>query len=413
MLRLASLLTERCPSSAQYNRGLRMQARNILVVGAGPVGTVAALACARFGHQVTLLEAQAQVDDSPRASTTQPPTLEILAELGLIDEYIAQGLMSRTFQFWDRARLRLIAEFDFDRLRGETAYPYVVQTEQHKLALMGIARLRAMGNATVRMATRVTGVTQDGSGVTVETENGTLHADYVIGCDGGRSTVRKALGIEFEGFTWPERFLVITTLFDFATALGCCYRNYMADPEEWTNLFKVAGDDLTGRWRAVFNTRPDESDEGALSDAAVRARLGRIYVPEAERDYLHLNLYNVHQRVAKQFRRGRVFLCGDAAHVNNPIGGLGLNSGIHEAWHLAQLLTQPGADLDAYERRRRPLNIEYVQEQTIANKRRLEEREPAARQQRFDELARMADDPVKHKAFLMRASLLESARRLQ
>src|SRR5882672_8248087 len=155
MLRLASLLTERCPASAQYNRGLRMQARNILVVGAGPVGTVAALACARSGHRVTLLEAEERVNDSPRASTTQPPTLEILAELGLIDEYIAQGLVARTFQLWDRARPRLIAEFDFERLRSETAYPLVVQTEQHKLALMGIARLRAMPNAAVRMATRV------------------------------------------------------------------------------------------------------------------------------------------------------------------------------------------------------------------------------------------------------------------
>src|SRR5437763_9220095 len=258
-----------------------------------------------------------------------------------------------------------------------------------------------------------TGLAQDEEEVTVRTESDELRADYVIGCDGGRSTVRKSLGIDFEGFTWPERFLVITTRFDFAAALGCCYRNYMADPEEWTNLFKVAGDDLKGRWRAVYNTREDESDEEALSDAGVRARLGRIYVPEAQRDYLHLNLYNVHQRVAKQFRSGRVFLCGDAAHVNNPIGGLGLNSGIHEAWHLANLLSQPDADLDSYERRRRPLNIEYVQEQTIANKRRLEEREPAERHKRFDELARMADDAVIHKAFLTRASLLEGARRLQ
>ena len=389
-----------------------MAARRIIVVGAGPVGTVAALACARFGHDVTLFEAEERINDSPRASTTQPPTLEILAELGLIDEYIAQGLIARTFQFWDRSRLRLIAEFDFERLRGETAYPFVVQTEQHKLALMGIARLRVMGNATVRMGTRVTGIEQDAEGATVRTEEEALRADYVIGCDGGSSAVRKALGIEFEGFTWPERFLVITTRFDFERALGVCYRNYMADPHEWTNLFKVAGDDLKGRWRAVYNTREDESDEEALSDAAVRARLGRVYVPEAERDYLHLNLYNVHQRVAKQFRRGRVFLCGDAAHVNNPIGGLGLNSGIHEAWDLAQLLSRPGADLDAYERRRRPLNIEYVQEQTIANKRRLEEREPGTRERHFEELGRTADDPAKHKAFLMRASLLEGTKKL-
>ena len=389
-----------------------MQRRNVVVVGAGPVGTVAALACARLGHSVALLEAQSRVDDSPRASTTQPPTLEILAELGLIDEYLRVGLVSRTFQFWDRPTLRLIAEFDFQRLAGETAYPFVVQTEQHKLANMAIDRLRRMANAEVRMGARVVGLSQDENQVIVKTEEESFAADYVIGADGGRSTVRKALDIEFEGYTWPERFLVITTRFDFQAALGCCLRNYMADPQEWTNLFKVAGDDLKGRWRAVFNTREDETDEEALSDAVVRARLSRIYVPEGERDYLHLNLYAVHQRVAQSFRKGRVFLCGDAAHVNNPIGGLGLNSGIHEAWDLAGSLNQAFKEkklslLDSYESRSRPLNIKYVQEQTIANKKRLEEREPAQRAKRFDELRAMADDPARHKAFLMRASLLE------
>jgi 3-(3-hydroxy-phenyl)propionate hydroxylase len=389
-----------------------MQRRNVIVVGAGPVGTVAALACARHGHRVTLLEAQQRIDDSPRASTTQPPTLEMLAELGLIDEYLRVGLVSRTFQFWDRPSRTLIAEFDFARLEDETAYPFVVQTEQHKLANMAIARLRGLPNAEVRLGERVTGIAQTGDIVKVSTASETLDADYVIGADGGRSTIRKALDIEFEGFTWPERFLVITTKFDFQAALGCCLRTYMADPQEWTNLFKVAGDDLKGRWRAVYNTREDETDEEALSDASVRARLSRIYVPEGERDYLHLNLYAVHQRVAKRFRKGRVFLCGDAAHVNNPIGGLGLNCGIHEAWHLSGLLDRVlrGENpevLDEYERTRRPLNIKYVQEQTVANKKRLEEREPAQREKRFDELRAMADDPQRHKAFLMRASLLE------
>jgi len=390
-----------------------MQRRNVIVVGAGPVGTVAALACARLGHSVTLLEAEDAIDDSPRASTTQPPTLEILAELGLIEEYLRVGLIARTFQFWDRAKLELIAEFDFARLEGETAYPFVVQTEQHKLAGMAIARLRALPNAEVRMGTRVAGVTQKSESVEVLCENGLqFSADYVIGADGGRSTVRKSLDIEFEGYTWPERFLVITTKFDFHAALGCCLRNYMADPQEWTNLFKVAGDDLKGRWRAVYNTREDETDEEALSDAAVRARLSRVRVPEGSRDYLHVNLYAVHQRVAKSFRKGRVFLCGDAAHVNNPIGGLGLNSGIHEAWDLAGSLNRVFANedasmLDTYEARRRPLNIKYVQEQTIANKKRLEERDPAQRAKRFAELRATADDPMLHKAFLMRASLLE------
>jgi 3-(3-hydroxy-phenyl)propionate hydroxylase len=391
-----------------------MQRRNVIVVGAGPVGTVAALACARRGLSVTLLEAQTRIDDSPRASTTQPPTLEILAELGLFDEYVRVGLVSRTFQFWDRPTLRLVAEFDFARLAGETEFPFVVQTEQHKLANMAIERLRRLTNADVHMGARVVGLTQDATWVSVETAEQTYSADYVIAADGGRSTLRKLLDIEFEGYTWPERFLVITTKFDFEAALGCCLRNYMADPEEWTNLFKVAGDDLKGRWRAVFNTREDETDKAVLSDVAVRARLSRIHVPERERDYLHLNLYAVHQRVAKNFRKGRVFLCGDAAHVNNPIGGLGLNSGIHEAWHLSDLLQRAlrseSVDLDAYEKTRRPLNIKYVQEQTVANKKRLEEKEPAARERRFSELREMAEDPKRHKAFLMRASLLESLR---
>jgi len=397
-----------------------MQRRNILVVGAGPVGSVAALACAQLGlnagHTVTLLEAERKVNDSPRASTTQPPTLEIIARLGLIEEYIAQGLVAPTFQFWDRPTRRLIAEFDFARLRGETAYPFVVQTEQHKLANMAIERLRRMPNAEVLLGCAVCGISQDEKQATVKAGERQFIADYVIGCDGGRSTVRKLLDIEFEGYTWPERFLVVTTRFDFQAALGCCFRNYMADPDEWTNLFKVAGDDLKGRWRAVYNTRADETDDEALSDPSVRKRLERVHVPPGQADYLHLNLYNVHQRVAKNFRKGRVFLCGDAAHVNNPIGGLGLNCGIHEAWDLAELLDKvlrkerEERTLDAYERRRRPLNIKYVQEQTVANKKRLEERDPAQRERRFRELKETADNPERHKAFLMRASLLESTR---
>src|SRR5688572_21972051 len=174
-----------------------MQRRNVIVVGAGPVGTVAALACARRGLTVTLLEAQEKIDDSPRASTTQPPTLEIIAALGLIDEYIRVGLVARTFQFWDRATRRMVAEFDFERLRDETAYPFVVQTEQHKLANMCVARLKG----DVRFGVEVVGLEEKGDSVQVKTKKGDFTADYVIGADGGRSTVRKCLGIEFEGFT--------------------------------------------------------------------------------------------------------------------------------------------------------------------------------------------------------------------
>jgi 3-(3-hydroxy-phenyl)propionate hydroxylase len=266
------------------------------------------------------------------------------------------------------------------------------------------------------MGAPVIGLEQDANGVRLAATE--QHAfDYVIGCDGGRSAVRKCLDIEFEGYTWPERFLVLTTLFDFEQMLGCCPRSYISDPEEWTNLFKVSGDDLKGRWRAVFPARENETDEEAFSEPAVRRRMHKLWQDHPMESLVHRNIYRVHQRVAKAFRSGRVFLAGDAAHVNNPVGGLGLNCGIHDALELAETLQlvasgQAGEELlDRYERRRRPLNIEHVQQQTVANKKRLEERDPRVRQANFDELSRAAADPRLHKQFLMRTSLIESMRK--
>ena len=275
-----------------------------------------------------------------------------------------------------------------------------------------------MANVELRLGTSVTDVAQDSRGARVTTERAEQHVfDYVIGCDGGRSTVRKCLDVEFEGYTWPERFLVLTTLFDFQAALACCPRSYISDPEEWTNLFKVMGDDLKGRWRAVFPARENETDDEAFSEDAVRQRLRKLCEDHPMELVAHRNIYRVHQRVAKSFRKGRVFLAGDAAHVNNPVGGLGLNCGIHDAMELAETLDRVASGrageelLDRYERRRRPLNIEYVQQQTVANKKRLEERDPRLRKAHFDELRRTVAAPALHKQFLMRTSLIESVRR--
>ena len=244
----------------------------------------------------------------------------------------------------------------------------------------------------------------------------TFEADFVVACDGGRSDIRKALGIEFRGYTWPERFLVLTTVTRFDELLGCSLRSYFADPDEWTNLFKVAGDDGSGRWRAVFPTGVEESDEEALGDPSAHRRLGRLVPGVSHEEVVHRNLYSVHQRVAASFRQERVFLAGDAAHVNNPIGGLGLNCGIHDVIELITTLddvVSGRADwslLDRYERRRRPLIIKFVQEQTVHNKRRLEEGDAELRQSRLAELAALAETEEKQRGFLLRSSLLLSAR---
>ncbi|KAA9162665.1 FAD-dependent monooxygenase [Amycolatopsis acidicola] len=401
-----------------HNRG------RVIVVGAGPVGAVAALAAARRGFAVTLVERNAEVefDAAPRAATFHPSTLEILDGLAIMPDFLSVGLVCRYFDFWDRPGHALVARMDHDVLRDVTQFPYVVQTEQHKLVRIALERLRKLPDVEILLGWQVDSISQDETGVTVRAANGTaerhITGSWLLGCDGGRSTVRKQLDIEFEGYTWPERFAVLTTRFDFAAAMGCSERSYFADPDQWVNLFKVAGDDLRGRWRVVFAAPADSSDEEVLSDASAKECLAGLHPDAGLGDLVHRNLYNVHQRVAKRFRAGRVFLAGDAAHVNNPIGGLGLNCGIHDAMELVGTLEQAGDDagaplLDRYERRRRTVNIEFVQQQTVDNKQRLEEKDPAKRRERLDALRAIADDETRQLAFLRRTSLLDGVQRAQ
>ncbi|WP_158807053.1 NAD(P)/FAD-dependent oxidoreductase [Beijerinckia sp. L45] len=391
----------------------------LLVIGAGPVGVVAALAAAQAGFDVQVVEADATIATNPRAATTHPSTLEMINRVGLLDRFVAEGLVAREFQFWDRETRKRIATFDHQILRNDTPFPFVVQTEQHKLVRMALDALERLG-ASVRFNTKVVACTQgsDSVSVQVESETGveTLSADWLIAADGGRSTIRKQIGVEFEGFTWPERFLVLTVLDDIQALMGCCFRNYLAGTDEWANLFKVSGDDGLGRWRAVFPTRPDETDEEALSDDSASKRLNGIHPLERPYQLVHRNLYRVHQRVAATFRVGRVLLAGDAAHVNNPIGGLGLNFGIHDAIDAVDSLSLVALEgrgdgaLDAYALRRRTLNLKFVQEQTVANKKRLEEKDPTTRQSNLDNLSAMSLDPERARAFLLRSSLIQSVR---
>jgi 3-(3-hydroxy-phenyl)propionate hydroxylase len=393
----------------------------VLIAGGGPIGCITALALARQGIPVHLFEADARVNDSPRAATTHAATLEMLAELGLVDEVIQRGLVEPKFRIWDRASRAVIVEFDFSMLAHDTRFPYVVQCEQHKLANMTLERLRSFAHVTVDFSARVTALQQHDDRVELVVEGGSgtrrISGCYLIGTDGGRSAVRKALDIAFEGYTHPERFLVLTTPFSFDVEYAQCSRNYFSDPDEWCALFKVTGDDGAGLWRVLFPTRVEETDEQALDEDAVQGRLQKFFPKQGRYPVVHRNLYNVHQRVAASFGKGRVFLAGDAAHVNNPLGGLGLNFGIHDAVELSTLLGRvlreeaPAASLEQYDRFRRPLNVEYVQQQTIANKKRLEEKDPAQRAQSNDALRKTAADPTAHRAYLLRASLIDSVRK--
>jgi 2-polyprenyl-6-methoxyphenol hydroxylase-like FAD-dependent oxidoreductase len=274
--------------------------------------------------------------------------------------------------------------------------------------------------AEVRFSTKVAALEQGADHVDVtvinaEGESETLRGRYVIGADGGRSTVRRLAGIEFEGFTWPERFIKIATTFDFAsTGQGFCTRNYFSHPDEWLNLFKVKGNGEPGIWRGIMPVPAEESDEQALSKDAIQRRLRSIHARSGDYEIPYYALYAVHQRVAATFNKGRVLLAGDSAHVNNPIGGMGMNGGIHDAMNLAEKLADiwfcraDPAVLDRYTRQRRKAQIDYVQAQTIQNKKSLEEKDPVIRRRHLDELRRISEDVKLHKQFLYRAVLIDS-----
>jgi len=396
----------------------------ILIAGGGPVGLLCAWLLGRRGLAVRLFDNNSELQADPRAATTHPATLDLLTEDGLDEDMARVGLVAPIFRFWDRPSQQLVAQFDHAILKNDTRHPFVVQCEQFKTAKLLLDRLRAFSNVEVLFDHEVIDVVQDADSVTVHVRGragAVAHHSgaYLIGADGGRSTVRRRAGIKFEGFTWPERFIVLTTPYDFQAARGYSYRSYFADPGAWCNCFKVSADGPPGLWRTVYPAEAGRSDEDILSDAGVQARIQSFFPSSTPYEIVHRNLYVTHHRVAETFRKSRVLLAGDAAHVNNPIGGMGLNGGIQDAVNLADKLARIMLDgeserlLDLYDLQRRTVAIEFVQEQSIANKKRLEAADPDVRARNLDELRATAADPQRARQFLLRSSMIASQRRAE
>src|SRR5271166_1748467 len=397
------------------------QTDRVLIAGGGPIGTVTGLRLARHGIPVTVFDRLSKPAQDHRAATLQPSTLDLFEDLGLTGEILRQGLRSPVFQWRDRMTQEVVAEFDYRVLSNESMHPYVIQLEQHRTVHVALAAAEKVAEFTMVRPAEVVSVRQEADFVEAEVrmEDGSVEAHrgrYLIGCDGGRSIVRKATGVSFEGFTWPERFNIIGVPFDFEVAMGFRLRNYCAHPDRWVSLMKVPGEDFRGLWRCLFPAKPEESDEEVMSDGWIQARFAECLPAGAPYEIVHRNMYAVHQRIAGRFRVGRILLAGDAAHLNNPIGGMGMNSGFQDGLNLADKLAQiwrgaePDALLDRYDRQRRLTAIEYVQAQSIANKRTLEERDPEKRRHNLDDLRRVAGDPKQHHEFVRRSSLIAMLR---
>lgn len=389
-----------------------------IVVGAGPVGMTAAAALAHAGIPTVVVEASPTPQPDWRASTFHAATLELLDEIGITGRMHAEGLVVPRYQFRDR-HAGLIAEFDLGLLGAETRFPYRLQLNQQRLVRFLYDRLAADHRVELLFGARCTALrdTGDGVAVTVQTPDGTvrtLRGGYLIGADGASSTVRKLLDVPFEGFTYPERFLIVSTPVDMRTQFpGIAEVNYVADPEQWLFILRTPE-----AWRVLWPVPAATTVEQATTESEMQRQLQSIAPYPGGYPIIDHQIYSVHQRVAATFRVGRVMLIGDAAHVNSPLGGVGLNSGIHDAMDLARRLARirddsadEPAELDAFARCRRRIALEYVQADTERNTNRLKETDPDIRLANQRELRDLAADPDRARAWLRRVSLLESVRR--
>ncbi len=397
------------------------KSRPVVIAGAGPTGLMCALALTRQRIPVVLFEAEQRLTHDLRAGSFHPPTLDMMAPYGITERMLETGIKVRHWKIRNKSG-DLIAEFDLDLLADETSHPYRLHLEQHRLTPIQLDILKANGGAEVHFGHRVTGFTQndDGVSVGVEGKDGarTIEASWLIGADGGRSVVRKELGVEFEGFTWPEIFVVVSTPCDFG-ARGFARNTYIADPVEFGALFKVPDEGPPGLWRLAYPANPEESDAALLAPERVEAALQRFNAMPEPYEVRYKSTYRVHQRVASNFHIGRVLLAGDASHLNNPLGGFGLNSGIHDAVNLCDKLGrlwrgEGGPELlELYSRQRRAATIEQVQAMSIRNKRMMEERDPAVLRTRLQEMIEVAGDPVRAKQHLLNTSMISGLRRAE
>ncbi len=389
--------------------------QSVIIVGAGPVGLVTAMLLVEEGIPTVLIEACNDLPHDLRASTFHPPTLDMLERFGVVEGMIEQGLICPTWQFRDRKH-GVVATFELSRLKGDTNHPYRVQCEQWRLGEMLYARLKSHPLATIRFGTSAIAARQTANGVEVDVSHvdggiETIAGSFVVGADGIGSVVRKAMGIDFDGITIPEIFLTLSTTYDFREAMpDIANIAYLSDPDEWFVLIRTVR-----VWRALFPVDASLTDADVTS--AERAqRLLHGAVPRSEPyEVSHRTAYRVHERVASTYVNGRMVIAGDAAHVNNPLGGMGLNGGIHDAFNLSHTLTEvvrgaPLATLEGYSRQRRKVALDVVQQTALRNRSILNTREASARQVYYDDLRRIAADPAEHRDYVMRTSMIQSLR---
>ncbi|WP_127131201.1 NAD(P)/FAD-dependent oxidoreductase [Georgenia sp. SYP-B2076] len=379
---------------------------HVLVAGAGPVGILNALGLARAGIPVTVLERSPGVVPSPRAMVYHWSVLDGLERLGVYDAAVARGFLKQDYTYKVHKTGEEI-NYGLQSLEGLVRHPTNLHLGQHVLVEVALEALAAYPHAEVLWDHKLVSLTQDGDGVTVvaQAPDGprSLRGSWLIGADGARSAVREALGIEFEGFTWPERFVATNVRYPFE-AKGFSQTTMLIDDAFGAIISKIDNSGETGLWRYTY------CEDASLPEEGVLERLPRFLqevLPDQEGFELDAHSpYRMHQRAATRFRDGRVLLAGDAAHSTNPTGGLGLTSGLFDTYVLQEALAAvikgeaEESVLDEYARERRRVFVEVASPAASNNKRLVyHSTDPARLEQDLTELRALETD---HEAVVRR-----------
>jgi 3-(3-hydroxy-phenyl)propionate hydroxylase len=386
-----------------------------MIVGAGPSGLVCALFLVRAGVPVTVLEQGAGLAEDMRASTFHPATLDLLQGTGVVRTLLGQGTRVPRWQYLRHDTSERII-FDLERLADVTAHPYRLQVEQFRLTSAIVERLRDEPLFRLRRGARVTRIEAEDDRVLVRfEENGEdleEQCRWLIAADGGRSTIRKSMGLAFEGSVFPRTSITLVLDNRFQDQVeGLLGVNYVWTEDGHYSLMRVR--DL---WRFSFAPLDEDDPVEARETSAAQARLQAVFPRGEPYRIQQLNHYTIQQRCLDSFRHGRVLFCGDSAHLNSPAGGMGMNSGVHDAACLVEHLVpvMEGADpslLDRYDRRRRRIAQEEVQRISARSYQRHRETDPQRRAEIWRELEETAADPVRHRAYLLETSMIRSRER--
>jgi 3-(3-hydroxy-phenyl)propionate hydroxylase len=331
----------------------------VLIIGAGPIGLMMALALKFYGVEFRLFEEDGTFSSDTKAGTILTRTIEAFRRYGVDRAVLSRALRLDEIGEIERATNLRRNSVMTENLIDETRFPFVINLPQHHLEPVLAEALASLPEGAVNLEHKFLSFDQSADGVLArfETPDGPseVEGSYLLACDGGRSAVRSQLGIEVEGQSLDVRYMLVDVKvdLDYANPRDYPYLAYFADPREWMILVRQPH-----CWRLLFPLAPG-ADEATPSDLEAKARhfIGEV----SSLEVLNTVTYRVHHRIAARWRERRAFLCGDAAHLITPMWALGLNTGVLDTlnlpWRLAWVARGWAEDslLDGYAREQRPL----------------------------------------------------------